>query len=106
MAQQVQVLLTDDLDGGEANETIQFTLDGTLYEIDLSTGNAAQLRKDIGPWVEHARKTTGGGSPQRRGRSARAHAASIRVWARAAGYQVSDRGRIPPRIVDEYDAAH
>ena len=42
MAQKVQVLLVDDLDGGEADETVAFSLDGVAYEIDLSTNNAAR----------------------------------------------------------------
>ena len=107
MAQKVQVLLEDDLDGGVAHETIPFSLDGTTYEIDLSTDNAAQLRKSFAPYLEHARRAAGqpNGTPKR-GRTARARAADIRAWAREAGYHISDRGRIPPAIVADYDAAH
>lgn len=60
MAQKVQVLLVDDLDGGEASETVSFSLDGTSYEIDLSADNAGKLRKDFGQYVDHARKGGGG----------------------------------------------
>ena len=56
MAQKVQVLLVDDLDGSEATETVAFGLDGAAYEIDLSSGNAGKLRKELAHYVEHARK--------------------------------------------------
>ena len=56
MAQKVQVLLVDDLDGSEATETVAFGLDGSAYEIDLSSGNAGKLRKELAHYVEHARK--------------------------------------------------
>ena len=56
MAQKVQVLLVDDLDGGEASETVSFSLDGTTYEIDLSSDNAGKLRKDFQSYIDHARK--------------------------------------------------
>lgn len=108
MAQQVQVLLVDDLDGGEAHETVSFALDGNAYEMDLSTANAKQLRTDLASWVEHARKagtrTTVNGTPKRRRNRARND--DIRAWANKQGYKVSDRGRISPKIVTEYDEAH
>ena len=37
MAQKVQTFFVDDLDGSEAEGTVLFGLDGTRYEIDLST---------------------------------------------------------------------
>src|SRR5690349_24454619 len=67
MAQKVQVLLVDDLDGSEATETVTFGLDGASYEIDLSSGNAGKLRKELAHYVEHARKA----SSQARRRRAR-----------------------------------
>jgi hypothetical protein len=51
MAQQVQTLLIDDLDGGEAEETVRFGLDGTEYEIDLSAKNADALRKALAWYI-------------------------------------------------------
>ena len=59
MAQRVQIILEDDYDGGTADETVSFALDGTEYEIDLSAKNAANLRDAISPWLGHARKTGG-----------------------------------------------
>jgi len=49
MAQRTQVILIDDIDGGKADETVTFALDGTTYQIDLSTYHAGELRNAIGP---------------------------------------------------------
>jgi hypothetical protein len=108
MAQKVQVLLVDDLDGGEASETVSFSLDGTAYEIDLSSENADKLRKDFAQYIDRARKGSGGGGRRRRTRSGpgRERSAEIRAWARQRGHKVSERGRIPATIITEYDASH
>jgi nucleoid-associated protein Lsr2 len=65
VAQRVTVETTDDIDGTEAAETIAFRVDGTTYEIDLSTKNAAKMRQAFGRYIEHARRTTGGHRPGR-----------------------------------------
>jgi hypothetical protein len=108
MAQKVQIILEDDLDGGEADETVSFALDGTNYEIDLNESNADKLRGALATYVGHARKVTG-----TRGRRTTKAAGSsgpspkeIREWARANGYEVPDRGRIPADVREAYDAAH
>jgi hypothetical protein len=107
MAQKVQVLLVDDLDGSEATETVTFGLDGAAYEIDLSSGNAGKLRKELAHYVDHARKAS---APARRRRArtgpGRERSAQIRAWAKQRGYKVNERGRIPANIVAEYEAAH
>jgi nucleoid-associated protein Lsr2 len=107
MAQKVQVLLVDDLDGGEASETVAFSLDGVSYEIDLSSNNASKLRKDLTAYIDHARKASGVGR-RRRSRTGpgRERSAEIRSWAKQRGYKVNERGRIPAAIVAEYEAAH
>ena len=66
MAQKVNIVLVDDLDGTEATETVSFGLDGTTYEIDLNDANAAALREALSGYVGHARKVTGGGRRSRR----------------------------------------
>ena len=110
MAQKVQVLLVDDLDGGEATETVAFSLDGTTYEIDLSSDNAGKLRKEFAPYVDHARKASGGAAGTRRRRTrtgpGRERSSEIRAWARQRGHKISERGRIPASIIQEYEAAH
>lgn len=108
MAQKVQVFLVDDLDGGEAEETVTFGLDGSMYEIDLSAGNAAKLREALGPFVEAARKAPAkpgrGAKKSNRNTPSRERSAEIRAWAKAAGKPVNERGRIPAAIVAEYEA--
>lgn len=112
MAQKVQVILVDDLDGGEAEETVSFALDGVSYEIDLSAGNAAQLRDSLGSWIGHARRVGGRAASGRRaasaprGRSGSRDLTAVRSWARDNGFQVSDRGRVSSEVLTAYDAAH
>ena len=71
MAQKVNIVLVDDLDGSEATETVTFGLDGTTYEIDLNDGNAAALRDALSGYIGHGRKV---GAAPRRGRRAAAAA--------------------------------
>jgi len=112
MAQKVTVQLVDDLDGGPADETVSFSLDGTAYEIDLSATNATDFRDAFARYVGHARRvggrtagrSAGRGTSRRRGGDNRT--AEIREWARANGHQVNERGRIPATIVEAYEQAH
>lgn len=112
MAQKVQVILVDDLDGGEADETISFALDGVNYEIDLSENNAESLRESLAEWIGHARRVGGRASSRSRGSRSRqaaptkADLSSVRAWARENGYQVSDRGRVSSEVLAAYDAAN
>jgi Lsr2 len=106
MAQKVTVALEDDLDGGPAAETVRFGFGGASYEIDLSTKNAAAFRKQLTPFIEHARKA--GREPSRQpGRTAasRRRSGDIRAWAKDHGIAVSERGRIPAGVVEQYHAA-
>lgn len=111
MAQTVKIILEDDLDGGPADETIRFGLDGNSYEIDLSSANADKLRGAIRPFVSKARRSSAAG----KGRTGTARSAAtrtnpdtpkIREWAKSNGYNVSDRGRIHQEIQDAYYAAN
>lgn len=112
MAQKVQVLLLCDLEEGttEAQETIQFGLGNTSYEIDLCANHAQQIRSTLEPFVAHARKagSAPAGGRRRRERSAsnREQSASIRAWAKDRGIQVNERGRIPASVVKEYEQSH
>jgi len=110
MAQKVQVILVDDIDGGDASETVLFALDGVSYEIDLSEKNAADLRDALSSYVGHGRRV-GGRSSSRRQSGARTAArsndsAAVREWARQNGHQISDRGRVPARVTEAYRAAN
>jgi Lsr2 len=106
MAHRVTVELEDDLDGGPADETLRFGLDGTEYEIDLRKNNASTFRRQIAPYIEHARKA-GRGQRRRAVRtpSSRKRSDDIRAWAKDQGIAVSERGRIPASVVEQYQAA-
>jgi hypothetical protein len=106
MAQKMTVTLEDDLEGGPANETLQFSFAGTQYEIDLNKKNARAFRKQVAPFIEHARRA-GRGQRHQPGRtqSARRHTSDIRAWAKDQGIAVSERGRIPASVVEHYHAA-
>jgi hypothetical protein len=110
MAQRVQVLLIDDLDGSQGAETVSFSLDGVSYEIDLSEKNAGKLRNDFAKWVGNARKVGRGGAASggRSGRRSRSgnDTVAIRAWAKQNGYQVSERGRISREVMEAYAASH
>src|SRR6476661_3991700 len=102
MAQRVNVVLVDDLDGNEASETVRFGLDGADYEIDLSADNAGKLRDALALYVGHGRRTGG----RRRGAQSAAStrdsngptAAEIRTWARENGWDVPERGRVSAEV--------
>jgi len=107
MAQKVTFALEDDLDGGPADETVRFAVDGTDYEIDLRTSNAAAFRRQLAPYIEHARRAARS-QPRRPGRVAasRQHSGDVRAWAKGHGIVVSERGRIPASVTEQYNAAH
>src|SRR5437773_5213863 len=106
MAQKITVALEDDLDGGPAYETVRFWLGGTDDEIALSTKNANAVRRQLAPFIEHARRA-GRGQRRRSGRtvSNRERSADIRAWAKDQGITVSERGRIPASVAEQYEAA-
>jgi hypothetical protein len=104
MATKVTIALEDDLDGGPADETVRFAVGGTAYEIDLNKKNARAFRKQLAPFVEHARKA-GRGPRRPRTTSNRQRSGDIRAWAKDQGIAVSDRGRIPASVMEQYDAA-
>ncbi|MEW1956035.1 Lsr2 family protein [Kineococcus sp. NPDC059986] len=110
MVQRTHTVLSDDVDGTEAEETVSFGLDGVSYEIDLSADNAAALRRAVALYVEHGRAVTSR-------RTATAHATggtgtgpgldsgAVRAWAREQGIPVNSRGRVPAEVVEQYAAA-
>ena len=106
MAQRVNIVLEDDIDGGDAVETVMFGLDGVTYEIDLSDKNAARLRDSLTKYVSSARRTTSRARRSSRRGSSGPSTAQIREWARSSGHEVSDRGRISGEIREAYDAAN
>lgn len=109
MAQKVNIVLVDDIDGSDATQTVAFGLDGTSYEIDLNDAHAGALRDALAEYIGHARKV-GGARRRTASRSAApagAHsAAEIRDWARSNGYDVPARGRIPSDVRQAFEAAN
>ncbi|MFC5286812.1 Lsr2 family protein [Actinokineospora guangxiensis] len=112
MAQKVTVSLVDDIDGSEAEESVEFAIDGATYQIDLSSKNADRLRSALADFVDHARRSGGRKRPAGKataGRAPRTASAdreqnqAIREWARKQGMKVSDRGRIPSEVLDAYN---
>jgi hypothetical protein len=97
--------LQDDLDGGPADQTLEIGLDGWVYEIDLSAGNAAALRRALAPFIQNARLAARKRLQQPRTVASRRRSARIRAWAKSEGIEVSDRGRIPGHVVSRYEAA-
>jgi hypothetical protein len=112
MAKQVITVLTDDLDGGNADRTIEFGLDGVNYTIDLSEKNAGKLRKSLDPYLAAASRIGRTAAPNRIAsraaaapvRTSRDQNQAIREWATKNGYEVSERGRIPSSIVEAFHA--
>jgi hypothetical protein len=109
VAQKIQVLLIDDLDGGEAEGTVRFCLDGVEYEIDLSAEHAEALRRALAPFITAARRSPAAGRrPAPGGRRAGASGldtTEVREWARGQDIEVKDRGRIPAEVVARFKAA-
>jgi hypothetical protein len=110
MAQRVNVVLVDDLDGSDAVETVTFGLDGVDYEIDLSDQHASELREALAVYVGHGRRTAGrkrpGTGSSAKSASSGPSAAEIREWARANGWEVPERGRVSAEVREAYAAAH
>ena len=109
MAQKVQTLFIDDIDGSAAEGTVRFGLDGTEYEIDLNAEHAQQLRDALAAYVRAGRRVSGGSRrPARGGRSGPAsglNTTEVREWAKAQGIEVKDRGRVPAELVVKFKAA-
>ncbi|MGW7292600.1 histone-like nucleoid-structuring protein Lsr2 [Streptomyces xiamenensis] len=105
MAQRVVVTLSDDIDGGEASETVAFGLDGKTYEIDLSEENAEKLRTTLAPYVTAGRKRAKSGRTFTH-TSVAPDPRAVRAWAESNGFDVPARGRIPRKVYDAFNEAH
>jgi hypothetical protein len=109
VAQKVQTLFIDDIDGSAAEDTVRFALDGTDYEIDLSAGHAQQLRDALAAYVMAGRRVSGASRRParsgRRGSQSGLNTTEVRVWAKAQGIEVKDRGRVPAELVVKFKAA-
>jgi hypothetical protein len=112
VAQVTKVELIDDLSGDKADETVTFSLDGVVFDIDLSANNAGILRDIFEDYINAGRKVSKpSSSPARRNttvstRQSRDQTAAIRQWARKAGHTVSDRGRISATVTAAFQEAN
>lgn len=109
MAQRMEIQFIDDLDGGPADTTVSFAIDGTAYEIDLSAAHAEELRSALQPYSAGARRV--GSSSRRASRGGRSNSSgpspsAVREWAKAEGIKVSDRGRVPAELVVRFQEAN
>jgi hypothetical protein len=108
VAQKIQTLFIDDIDGSDAEGTVRFALDGAEYEIDLNAKHAEALRKSLAKYIDAARRSGAARRPARSGRRASAsgvNTTEVREWAKAQGYEVKDRGRVPAELVVKFRAA-
>jgi len=110
MAKTIVTQYTDDIDGSKAQGTVQFSYNGSAYEIDLSAKNTKALEKALDPYIGAARKVraaaTRAGRRRRGATSAKTDVAEIRAWAHSNGYTISDRGRIPAAVIEAFQSNH
>ena len=106
MAQKVHIVLIDDIDQSDAEETVTFGLDGKEYAIDLNAKNAQALRDALAPYVGHARPVSGRSGRRASKPTGVAPASEIRAWARENGFDVPERGRVAAEVREAYAAAH
>lgn len=107
------VELVDDIDGSPATTTIEFSVGGKNYSIDLSEANAAAFNEALAPYIEHARRAPANKRKARKSRSSseasrikRQKSAQIRAWALENGITVAKRGMLNQSVIDAYEAAH
>jgi hypothetical protein len=109
VAQKVQTLFIDDIDGSAAQSTVRFALDGTDYEVDLNAEHAQQLRDALAAYTRAGRKVSGGirrpARGGRRGPASGLNTTEVREWAKAQGIDVKDRGRVPAELVVKFKTA-
>ena len=116
MAQRQVTIMTDDIDGSEATQSVEFSYKGKSYRIDLNDTHAEELDEVLAPYIsaatENARR--GGGRTTRSSGPQRPRASSgsgevdpkqVRAWAEANGVEVSPRGRIAASVIEQYRAA-
>jgi len=115
MAQKVLVQLIDDLDGTTAEdvEPVSFGLDGVTYDIDLKPDNATRLRDALADFVACAHSTRGRAKKSPNATRTvvaesrtKEQTKAIRDWAKSNGHELSDRGRIPTHVIEEFEKAH
>jgi hypothetical protein len=109
MTKKVDTYLVDDLDGSLPAETVIFGINGTEYAIDLAAHNAREFFDKLDCYIKAGRRLGPGrgrgGRQGRRSQQRHQKLQAARVWLRERGHEISDRGRIPRRLLDEFEAA-
>ncbi len=116
-----RIIVRCDLEDGDVNaaESLSFTYGGKTYTLDLCEKHLDEVKGALEGFANAAHSAGRGRRGRRRGtttdRSVRTSRpasaprgesqAEIREWARAQGYAVGDRGRIPVEVRSAYDAA-
>ena len=105
--------LVDDITGLPATTTIEFSMNGKSYVIDLSDDNAAAFNEALAPYIKHARRAPANKRKARKSRSSseaarikRQKNAEIRAWALENDVTVSKRGQLGQNTIAAYEAAH
>jgi hypothetical protein len=106
----------------QAVKTVRFSWDGARHQIDLCSDHLDEVESTVNSWLRGSAPSNGtrrragkaGGAAKAAGGSKRAPAKrsggsnasrELRSWAKANGYNVSDRGRIPGDVRTAYEAA-
>ncbi len=119
MARQITERLIDDLDGSDATQTVEFSYKGKSYTLDLNDNNASELEDALAPYIAAAGKAgtaqsgrgRRGGKRQSSGARGGSGAASdyspkdVRAWAQANGVEVPTRGRIPGKVIEQFQSS-
>lgn len=103
MARTMKVVLTDDIDGTPADETVEFSVDGIDYEIELNSDNAAKFRETLEPYISKARRVSGSRASKKKATTSRFDPVKVRDWARDNGFEVSERGRLSSEVIEAYE---
>jgi hypothetical protein len=107
MAQRMEVQFIDDIDGSPADATVNFAIDSSPYEIDLSAAHAEEFRSALQPYLAAARKVSGATRrASKTARSTRPSPSAVREWAKSEGIKVSNRGRVPGELVVKFQEAN
>lgn len=107
MAEVVEVSIVDDIDGGQADESIHWSIDGQALVIDLSKRNATAFRKAVQKYKDASRRDS---APRKRGGSRSPVAAgeysAARAWGAENGITVPARGRLSSEFMEAYNAGN
>jgi len=105
--QKVQIILTSDLSGAEADETVSFAVDGVQYELDATNKEADKFRGLFQDYIAVARKVSGRKSSRKPSATSDGPSAKdVKAWADTQGLDYPQRGRLPKELLDMYEAAH